>query len=254
MKLFGWVQEKFNGRSHSNRNVHAPIKNQTPQVASQKEEFSDWPQGFLSIGTLFTKPLKDNDTKENSSAPSQNNNNPILDLTLEEVKELQKELSALISSNDLDCFSTSEAGKKGELDDDEEEDDTDGQHSTTMVPNNKAKDVYMDNNGGKLIGKKSLSFLLKKVFVCGVGGFGPTPSLRDPTYSVPKTRLSKILRTMLRKKIYPQNSCPDMSRKKYLGNRKTESSNYDDEDEFDTKANNRIKWDKSDTDYIVLEM
>uniref|UniRef100_A0A803MF59 Uncharacterized protein n=1 Tax=Chenopodium quinoa TaxID=63459 RepID=A0A803MF59_CHEQI len=182
MKLFGWMHGKFNGRSQSNNTsstkVHASNKNQTPQLGAQKEEFSDWPQGFLSIGTLFNKSTKDDNIKENSPPSSQN---PILDFTLEEVKELQKELNALMSSNDLN-----------------------------------SKDVYLDYNGSKLIGKKSLKFLLKKAFICGVGGMGPTRSLKDPTLTVPKSRISKILRAMLRKKIYPQTSCPNMSKKRHI--------------------------------------
>ncbi|KAL2939798.1 Transcription antitermination protein NusB [Bienertia sinuspersici] len=264
MKLFSWVHNKFNGRQTKDchTNIYASNKNQTQQSQSQKEEFSDWPQGLLSIGTLFNKSTKE-DTKdqhhqENSSISS--HNNPILDITLEEVKELQKELNKLISSNDLDCLTSlgaetekinhsSSSSNCGE-----EEDDYDGQekdqidHHFNIVANNKAKDVYLNR-------KKSLSFLLKKMFVCGVGGLGPTPSLRDPTLSAPKTSISKILRAMLRKKIYPQNSCPTTSRKKCLGNGYIESSNnFEDEDEIDTEESDRIKWDKTDTEYIVLEI
>ncbi|XP_021750099.1 uncharacterized protein LOC110715794 isoform X2 [Chenopodium quinoa] len=258
MKLFGWMHGKFNGRSQSNNTsntkVHASNKNQTPRLGAQKEEFSDWPQGFLSIGTLFNKSSKDDNVKENSPSSQ----NPILDFTLEEVKELQKELNALMSSNDLNCLSSLDANRK-EDDEDEDEDKPDYEHDDTMVVsnNNKAKDVYIDNNGSKLIGKKSLTFLLKKAFICGVGGMGPTRSLKDPTLMVPKSRISKILRAMLRKKIYPQSSCPNMSKKRYLGNLQTESSNYDEEeeeDELDIERENRIKWDKSDTEFIVLEI
>ncbi|XP_021835964.1 protein NEGATIVE GRAVITROPIC RESPONSE OF ROOTS isoform X2 [Spinacia oleracea] len=265
-QIFSWVHDKLNGRSqanNSNTNVYASNKNQTPQIGGQKEEFSDWPQGFLSIGTLFNKSSKDVDTTTKEKSPQ----NPILDFTLEEVKELQKELNALMSSNHHDCFSSFETcpcNKKGddegEEEDDEEEEEIEDQHDTTIVTNNKGKDVYLDNNGSKLIGKKSLSFLLKKAFICGVGGLGPTPSLKDPTLPVPKSRLSKILRAMLRKKIYPQSSCPTttMSRKKCLrvnNNRQTgRMINYDDEDELDVEEDNRIKWDKSDTEYIVLEI
>ncbi|KMS95306.1 hypothetical protein BVRB_009460 [Beta vulgaris subsp. vulgaris] len=263
MKLFSWVHDKLNGRqsNNSNTNIHASNKNQTQHLAAQKEEFSDWPQGFLSIGTLFTKSLKEDNT---TTTNQQNSPNPILDITLEEVNELQKELNALISSNDLiDCFSEKEknheslSSSSNKEEEEDEEEESDDQHFTSMVLNhNKGKDVYLDSNGNNnAISKKSLSFLLKKMFVCGVGGLGPTPSLRDPVLSAPKTtRFSKILRAMLRKKIYPQNPGPNMSRKRYLGSGQIGSSNYDDEDDMDTEANNHIKWDKSDTEYIVLEI
>lgn len=144
---------------------------------------------------------EDNTTTTNQ----QNSPNPILDITLEEVNELQKELNALISSNDLiDCFSEKEKNHESlssssnkEEEDEEEEEESDDQHftSTVLNHNNKGKDVYLDSNGNNAISKKSLSFLLKKMFVCGVGGLGPTPSLRDPVLSAPKTtRFSKVIK------------------------------------------------------------
>ncbi|CAO2841674.1 unnamed protein product [Amaranthus hypochondriacus] len=270
MKLFSWVNNKLNGRQSisNNTNIYASNKNQTAQFgADQKEEFSDWPQGFLSIGTLFIKPLKEDNIKDDQNEKSLPSQNPILDFTLEEVKELQKELNALMSSNTRSSTSIKEEEEeestsiKEEKEEEEEWDDDDDQHLSTIVPNNKAKDkIYLENYGKKaMVNKKSLSFLLKKMFICGsIDGLRPTYSLRDPTISeLPKTRLSKMLRALLRKKIHPHNSsCPTIKRgKKYLGSGQIGSiTNYEDEDDFDTQGNNTIKWDKTDTEYIVLEI
>lgn len=179
---------------------------------AEKEEFSDWPQGLLSIGTLFNKSSTKDDTKDQhnnnqlhhqENSPSQN---PIIDFTLEEVKELQKELSALLSSNDLNkCLSSLDKeklekithsspsnyveGNDGDHDHGEgSSSHIDQQHyySNNEIVPNKAKDLYLNR-------KKSMSFLLKKMFVCGVGGLGPSPSLRDPTLSVRKTSISKVI-------------------------------------------------------------
>ncbi|XP_057538349.1 protein DEEPER ROOTING 1-like isoform X2 [Amaranthus tricolor] len=267
MKLLSWVNNKLNGRQSSNNtNIYATNRNQTAQIGAEKEEFSDWPQGFLSIGTLFIKPIKEDNIKDEQNVKSLPSQNPILDFTLEEVKELQKELNALMSSNTQSSTSIKEEEEEEstsikEEKEEEEWDDDHQQQFSTIVPNNKAKDkIYSENYGNKaMVNKKSLSFLLKKMFICGsIDGLRPTYSLRYPTNSgLPKTRLSKMLRALIRKKIYPHNSsCPTMKRgKKYLGSGQIGSiSNYEEDDDFDTQGNNTIKWDKTDTEYIVLEI
>ncbi|CAN6886342.1 unnamed protein product, partial [Brassica oleracea] len=67
--------------------------------------------------------------------------------------------------------------------------------------------------------KKSLSFLLKKMFVC-TSGFKTPPPLLDLSRgdSFPNTRMEKMLRTILNKKIHPQSS--NNTAKKYLENHK----------------------------------
>ncbi|CAA7013639.1 unnamed protein product [Microthlaspi erraticum] len=101
-------------------------------------------------------------------------------------------------------------------------------------------------NGDVTIGKKkSLSFLLKKMFVC-TSGFKTPPHLLDLSKgdSLPNTRMEKMLRTILNKKIHPQRS--NAIAKKYLENHK-----IIDEARSSVDAN---KWVKSDSEYIVLEM
>lgn len=66
--------------------------------------------------------------------------------------------------------------------DEDEDDDT----RNTSVILNKAKEICMDKNTG--IRQRSISFLLKKMFICH-GGFAPTPSLRDP---IPELRMEKV--------------------------------------------------------------
>ncbi|RRT37390.1 hypothetical protein B296_00046471 [Ensete ventricosum] len=64
----------------------------------------------------------------------------------------------------------------------------------TKVMLSKAKDALLGNRNA--VKKKSLSFLLKKIFVCG-SGFEPPPSFRDP---IPEPRIEKILKAILTKK------------------------------------------------------
>ncbi|KAK9715630.1 hypothetical protein RND81_06G178100 [Saponaria officinalis] len=239
MQLFSWVQNKLSSKP----NIQTCHKNQTVKSGDLKEEFSDWPNGFLSIGTLFNKAVKD-DTKDHTDVEDNDQN-----LTSDEVKQLQKELNSFISSTDLDCLSTFEAENNNDLE------DIDDQHYTIIL-NNKPKDVCFDNtNNSNAISKKSLSFLLKKMFVCGAG-FNPTFSLRDPTMLPPKTRMNKILRALLRKKIHPQSPSPTMTRKNCLESRQAgRSSNFDDSyDNFYLQGSDSSKWVKTDTEYIVLEI
>lgn len=227
MKLFSWVQNKLNGKQGSNKNISPTYTREA------KGEFSDWPQAFLFIGTLGTKDLKD-DTKVQNHC-----NLETQELTSEEVTQLQKELNAMVSNCDLDSLATLEA-TKGErsVDGEEETHDQHKQHFATIAScNNKA------------IREKSVPFLLKKMFMCGAG-FGPVQSLRDPMLSAPQTRMEKILRALLHKKIYPQNPSPPTSKKKYLASGHLANTNKDDHDQ----GNEGSKWVKTDTEYIVLEI
>ncbi|XP_048621084.1 protein LAZY 3-like [Brassica napus] len=89
----------------------------------------------------------------------------------------------------------------------EEEEDTDS-----------SKDLTATNTDVSIGKKKSLSFLLKKMFVCTSGFKTPPPLLDLSRDSLPNTRMEKMLRTILNKKIHPQRS--NAIAKKYLENHK----------------------------------
>jgi hypothetical protein len=59
--------------------------------------------------------------------------------------------------------------------------------ANTEVVTSRRKDIWADTSTAA-INKKSLSFLLKKMFICG-GGFSPTPSLKN---QVPESRMEKV--------------------------------------------------------------
>ncbi|KAI3996162.1 hypothetical protein MKX01_002446 [Papaver californicum] len=115
----------------------------------------------------------------------------------------------------------------------------------------------------KSIKKKSITFLLKKMFVCR-SGFPPPvpPSFRD---SIPESRIEKLLRAMINKNLYcPKNSPTTPTAKKFLENgnyyleTNTENADKGDDDDeqqqLKEKVNDGSKWDKTDDDYIVLEI
>ncbi|GAB4853700.1 hypothetical protein Ancab_017892 [Ancistrocladus abbreviatus] len=248
----------------------------TPQ-GNQREEFSDWPNGLLAIGTFGNKALKEDPKGHNvqdASSPSQ-------ELTPEEFRLLRKELNALFSQDKISAkstphtdqehcdpppdkflhcspFSVTDEKKCGHICSGRDEEESDHLQDRVSVLQNKGKDVGLDNPSNT-IRKKSLSFLLKKMFVSR-SGFSPAPSFKDPL-THPESRMEKILRKILQKKIHPQNSSPTMSTKKYLQRRqksRTKTNDYnkdnhkDDDDKFqdEDEGNDGSKWVKTDTECI----
>ncbi|KAI3945505.1 hypothetical protein MKW98_018322 [Papaver atlanticum] len=290
MKIFGWMQSKLNGKqtiatkkptnvvSTKNQNLH--------------EEFSDWPNALLAIGTFGTKDslkrdseIMVHDTQENvqeeeiisSSLEDQ------LDFTPEEVGKLQKELTKLLSRKPveqtesqrrngistlpldkfLNCPSSLEVDRTicNELSvaaDDNKDVIADLRRSISVVLGSKAKDVCFDGNNNGAMKKKSISFLLKKMFVCSSGFAPAAPSLRDQM-QLPESRMEKLLRAILNKKIHQKGSNAATSNKKYLENNNSRhiSANIQMELESqfaETERHGSSKWDKTDSEFIVLEI
>uniref|UniRef100_A0A0D9Z8Q1 NGR2 n=1 Tax=Oryza glumipatula TaxID=40148 RepID=A0A0D9Z8Q1_9ORYZ len=135
----------------------------------------------------------------------------------------------------------------------------------------KAKDILADGNSRSTntttttgdIKNKSFKFLLRKMFVCH-GGFAPAPSLKDPTES----SMEKFLRTVLGKKIAARPSNSPASRTYFLeGNnahgddhrlcrrrRPRRGEEEEEEEEEENKGEESCKWDRTDSEYIVLEI
>lgn len=168
-----------------------------------REEFSDWPHGFLSIGTFGKKDeIKQNLDDQNTQDQDPSSSEEIADFTPEEIGKLQKELTRLLRRKPnvekeiselpldrfLNCPSSLEVDRRisnalcSESDDKEEDIE-----KTLSVILDRCKDVCAEKSK-KSIGKKSISFLLKKMFVCR-SGFAPTPSLRD---TLQESRMEKV--------------------------------------------------------------
>lgn len=175
-----------------------------------REEFSDWPHGLLAIGTFGNKELGESNEIQDAEEDHLVEEDPssshdLQDFTPEEIGKLQKELTKLLTrkptSQDkeketanlpldrfLNCPSSLEVDRRvsntaiGDVDD--KEDDIE---RTISVILGRCKDIC-ENNKKKAIGKKSISFLLKKIFVCR-SGFAPQPSLRD---TLQESRMEKV--------------------------------------------------------------
>ncbi|MBA0569833.1 hypothetical protein Golob_003534, partial [Gossypium lobatum] len=237
-----------------------------------REEFSDWPHGLLAIGTFGNNELKEN--PESQSTIQQDpieiqdqepcSSDDLQEFTVEEVGKLQKELTKLLSRKPnpdtkkevaslpldrfLNCPSSlevdrrfsnavcSDAGERSEEDIDR----------TISIILGRCKDIRGEDNKKKAIGKKSISFLLKKMFVCS-GGFPPTPPLRD---TLQESRMEKLLRVMLHKKIYSQNPTRESSMKKYLEEKQTPKRQKipDENETVERKSEDGGKWVKTDSE------
>ncbi|KAM1283616.1 hypothetical protein ACFX13_027286 [Malus domestica] len=251
--IFDWMQSKLTGKARIEKPSLKVFKDEKMQQKPSKEEANEWPHGLLAIGTLGNGDLK----HDQQTNPPPSPNDHLHDFTPEEATHIQNELSSYWNQSNLAAllelekapnkFLSKRLSLKPErtstdnVDCDQlpKENMSRFQRSSSVVLR-RGKDVCLDNTNST-IGKKSLSFLLKKVFFCS-SGFAlaaAAPGLRDP---VPDSRMEKILRAILHKKIYPQSSSTStMSMKKYLENSNPKSA----------KANEESKWDKTDSEYLL---
>ncbi|KAM0031923.1 putative LAZY family protein [Helianthus debilis subsp. tardiflorus] len=263
MKFFGWMQSKFNGvQEHKNSGTATSASHHMKQ-----EESNEFPRGFLAIGTFGNNDLPTENEDDHTRASSSSSSSPDLsEFTPEEIGKLQKELTKLLSKKPnkvagetttdlpldrfLNCPSSLEVDRRLSTTVITNPDDKEEIDRTIRVILGRCKDICMENSK-KAIRKKSISFLLKKMFVCS-SGLPSMPGLHD---RLPESRMERLLRAMLKNKMNPQNSSRSSSAKKLIGNRqlakkgKGKATEKDDED-----ANDGSKWVKTDSEYIVLEM
>lgn len=150
---------------------------------------------MLAIGTFGNKSIKE-EFKHNHFSQ-----NLPQELKPEEVGKLQNELSILLhkqggSTDGAESETANFFNSQTSMEDDSTNSDGCSDESNnkdccvqanTEVVTSRRKDIWADTSTAA-INKKSLSFLLKKMFICG-GGFSPTPSLKN---QVPESRMEKV--------------------------------------------------------------
>lgn len=272
MKFFGWMQNKLGGKPANGKSNPAPVSAPHHKKQESREEFSDWPHGLLAIGTFGN-----NDPNNRQNLPNQEiiqeedgsstiqeeptSSEELDEFTPEEVGKLQKELTKLLSKKPnskvekelanlpldrfLNCPSSLEVDRRiDNLEENLKDEDID---RTISVILGRCKDICAENKK-KSIGKKSISFLLKKMFVCH-SGFGPQPSLRD---TLQESRMEKLLRTLLHKKLYSQS--PRASSMKRFIEDSRQTVKKQSEEDAQERMSEGHKWVKTDSEYIVLEI
>lgn len=169
-----------------------------------REEFSDWPHGLLAIGTFGNNnEIKENPPEKHNDKEDPSSSEEISDFTPEEIGKLQKELTKLLRRKPanvekeiaelpldrfLNCPSSLEVDRRISYAlCSDSEDKEENFEKTLSVILGKCKEICADNSK-KAVGKKSISFLLKKMFVCR-SGFAPAPTLRD---TLQESRMEKV--------------------------------------------------------------
>lgn len=258
-------------------------------------EISNWPHVLLAIGTFGDENLNQAHRKRSQENPSSSLQQHLQDLTPEELNILHKEFNLLLDEHlkqsgpslefevSKHCPSNIFLNRqlsfeseitKNELCYDELIKKSD---SFQHVILSKGKDVGVEANDTTVIGKRTLSLLLKKIFVCG-GGTATTPAAVAPPLRITtlESKMEKVesrthvnaqilnhnfrnlilisvseckqmLRIILQKKIYPQSSnVRTSSKKKYL--RKKNKQKDENEDEKNDKTGGGSKWVQTDSE------
>uniref|UniRef100_A0A804L5U2 Uncharacterized protein n=1 Tax=Musa acuminata subsp. malaccensis TaxID=214687 RepID=A0A804L5U2_MUSAM len=230
MRILSWVQNKFNSSQERKRFDAGSSSTSRASIPDVRKELGNCLHTLLAIGTLG-----DAHTKEDP----QRHDDPYLDtsedlpcFTIEEAKELHKELAKLLTrklkssahgseiANDdranrfLGRSLRPEADKATSFLLENSEDVNCGDLSPdTRIILHKLEDALSCNYTA--IKKESLSFLLKKRFVCGRGFAQQTRSFKGGLIAEPS--VEKILKAILTKKIYPQSSAPTLMKKRNRG-------------------------------------
>ncbi|KVI05859.1 hypothetical protein Ccrd_015814, partial [Cynara cardunculus var. scolymus] len=230
------MQSKFGGgQGNKNSNTAVSTTHHTNQEP-RKEELSDWPHRLLAIGTFGNNDLPRENEEIQDANGTASSSPDLSEFTPEEIGKLQKELTKLLSKKPaankqgeitadlpldrfLNCPSSLEVDRRLSTtvfnNPDDKDEDID---RTIRVILGRCKDICLDNSK-KAIGKKSISFLLKKMF---------------------------LLRAMLKNKINPQNSSRASSARKLIEPKKGKGKATERKDEED--ANGGCKWVKTDSE------
>lgn len=177
---------------------------------SSKHEFSDWPQALLAIGTFGGNNMKEDSSgrsNDNTAEDSSSFQDCTQEFTLEEFGNLQNEFSIFFKgrvepnlagekeehTNDLIKERLNSENSRLAHQGEENESLCDGSngkfYSSNSLVYSRGKDSRLDHSSKRGVGKKSLSFLLKKMFVCK-SGFQPTPLFKDPLST--ESRMEKV--------------------------------------------------------------
>ncbi|CAN6470034.1 unnamed protein product [Victoria cruziana] len=281
-KLIGSQVSKKSAASNARNTSHVnPSKGDTISEgnSSQRLASDDWQHGLLTIGTFGNSEI-DEKVRQDSEAHDRNSSSghipELTEFTMEEIGKLKQELTKYLAlkhscrragtgdqqdpqskggssrRNDcplnkfLNCPSSLDVDRTSSLrhacDSSSGIEDPDNYY---VVPT-KGKDVCRADSASAGIKQRSLSLLLKKMFVCQ-GGFTLAPSIREP--QLVESRIEKLMKTILHHKIYPQNS---NSSKKFIRSKSIEI--MDSEEESRGRESDRFKWVKTDSEFIVLEM
>lgn len=257
MQIINWGRSRFSAKRESRGfDVGVPEEQWRPEEDQETG-------GLLSIGTFGEK--KDAKPTTFDQLP---------EFTIEEAEKLQDALEKLLLrarskssarrgddslslplDRSLNCPSSLEVDRRVLR---QKHDDEGGD---TKIVLTMAKDLLAScsgsnrNNKGAGIKNNSFKFLLRKMLVCN-GGFAPAPSMKDPVES----RMDKFFRTVLGRKINvrPTNATAAkkycLEDKRFNGKSRGGHCRDEDGDGDGEKEEDCCRWDRTDSEFIVLEI
>ncbi|XP_031739135.1 uncharacterized protein LOC105434935 [Cucumis sativus] len=227
------MQSKLQGKVKFQNKGSYNSSNPSTIEQPAEESSASLPLGLLAIGTFGNninelKVVKTDDENAIIDAKSTlNETDDDNDGSLEGVPELEEELAKLWQQN-----SALREEESDDFDDDQIEEQI-VKKNVGLVVREWEGDVEKNNDPRISIVKRSVSFLIKKIFICG-SGFAPLPPSPPPNFMdrPQDATMKKMLRMMLQKKIYPKNSSQMASLKRFLKEKeRRDKRNEDDEDE-----------------------
>ncbi|KAA0053495.1 uncharacterized protein E5676_scaffold522G00100 [Cucumis melo var. makuwa] len=181
MKLLSWMQSKLQGKVKFQNKGSYNSSNPSTIEQPAEESSASLPLGLLAIGTFGNntndvKVLKTDvenaviDAKSTSNETDDDN-----DSSLKDVPELEEELTKLWQQN-----SQFREEESDDFDDDQTEEQV-VKKNIGLVVREWQGDVEKNNDPPISIVKRSVTFLVKKIFICG-SGFAPLPPSPPPNF------------------------------------------------------------------------
>jgi hypothetical protein len=151
----------------------------------RKDEFSDWPQSLLAIGTFGNKQIEE-EVAQSSSGNMQTSQDSVK--FTEEVDNIRREFEALLrQGNDHGPCENEQVAWQKHVGEDNDEKRREQLINKEIVIS-KAKEIVGIGKKGNTIKLRSVASLLR-LLVCR-GGFQPT--VPDPRNSLPQLRIEKV--------------------------------------------------------------
>ncbi|KAL6656075.1 hypothetical protein ACP70R_006901 [Stipagrostis hirtigluma subsp. patula] len=242
MKIFSWVANKIGGKQETRRPAKSAASYRANVSECRNDEFSDWPQSLLAIGTFGNKQIEE---EAQSSSGNVQTMQDSIKFTEEEVDNIRKEFEVLLESNGQgevqgshDDEQVASQGHGGEDDNEKRRE----QLINKEIIMSKAREIIGKKWGG--LKPRSVASLFR-LFVCK-GGF--TSTIPEPRNSLPQSRMEKLLRAILQKKIHPQNSSTSVTRRHLDWKPDEKEINEYLEDALRDLDDDGAKWVKTDSD------
>jgi hypothetical protein len=149
----------------------------------RKDEFSDWPQSLLAIGTFGNKQIEE--VAQSLSGNMQTSQDSVK-FTEEEVDNIRREFEVLLQVNDHGPCEDEQVASQKHVGEDNDEKRREQLINNKEIIISKAKEIV--GKKGNMIKTRSVASLLR-LFVHR-GGFRPI--VLDPRNSLPQSRMEKV--------------------------------------------------------------